>query len=180
MNVRTARLAAAALSATAGLAVLAPVAGAAVTTPQVVLATVGDSIIASVTNSTVDFGTIGIGANVIPTTAAGTLRVQSNVPYTVTVLGSKAGLTKYVGGVYTDSVALAPLAMTTSSIAPGAVPVAGGVIGNNPLLPTLVASGTGLLSNDHTFDLSFAQTVAPTDAKTTYRNDLTYTTAAAL
>lgn len=180
MNARIARIATtAALLATGGLAVLAPASGADTTT-QAVTATVGDSIVTAVSNSTVDFGTLGIGAHVIPKATAGTLRVQSNVAYTVTVLGAKAALTKYVTGSYTDSVKLGALAMTTSSTALGAVPVTGAVIGNDSTLPTLVASGTGLLSYDHTFDLSFAQTVAPGDAKTTYRNDLTYTTTGVL
>lgn len=183
MNVRTtriARIATVGLAATAGLAGLAPQAQAADTT-QVVTATVGDSIIAAVSNPSVSFGTLGIGAHVIPTETAGTLKVQSNVPYKVTVLGQKAAMTKYVDGVYTDSVTLPKLAMTTASSELGAVPVTtAAVVGNDPTLPTLIAAGTGLLSNDHTFNLSFAQTVAPNAAKTTYRNVLTYTTTAAL
>lgn len=179
MKTRTARLATAALAAGVSLAALAPGAGADSTT-QTVTATVGDSIVTSVSNSAVNFGTLGVGAHVIPKATAGTLRVQSNVAYKVTVLGAKAALTEYVSGVYTDSVKLAPLAMTTSSVSTGAVPVTSAVIGNDATLPTLVASGTGLASYDHTFDLSFAQTVALTDKKTTYRNDLTYTTTAAL
>lgn len=179
LTARTARFATAAFAAGAGLATLAPGAGA-VETDQVVTATVGDSIVASVSNAAVNFGTLGIGTHVVPTGTAGTLNVQSNVPYTVTVVGAKAALTKYVGGIYSDSVTLAPLAMTTASSQLGAVPATAAVIGNNPLLPTVVAGGTGLLSHDHTFDLSFAQTVAPNADKTTYRNVLTYTTAATL
>lgn len=178
MNARTARIATAALAATTGLAVLAPVAGA-VDTPQVVTAAIGDSIVASVSNATVDFGTIGVGANVVPTATAGTLRIQANVAYTVTVQGLKPTMSKYVSGAYVVGTSMAsPLLITTASSATGAVPVAGAVITDTA--PTLVATGTGLLSNDHTYNVSFAQTVAPTDAKTTYRNDLTYTTTATL
>lgn len=175
MNARTVRLATAALAASTGLAVLAPGAGA-VTTSQVVTAAIGESIIATVSNATVNFGTIGVGANVVPTATAGTLRVQANVLYTVTVQGLKPTMTQYVDNGYVAGTAMASplLVTTTASGVTGAVPVSAAVITDTA--PTLVATGTGLLSNDHTYNLSFAQTVAPTDAKTTYRNDLTYTT----
>lgn len=174
MKLRRTSLAALALAG-AGLAALAPVASA---ETQVVTATVGDSITLTVSNPTVAFGTLGTGVNVVPTATAGTLRVQANVPYTVKVYAAKATMTKYVSGAYDDLVKMSnALAMTTASTSLGAVPVSGAVIGNNSTSPTLVASSTALTS-DNTYDVSFSQTVAPGDAKTTYRNDLTYVTAA--
>lgn len=170
---------AAAALALVGAAALAPAASA-VTNTQEVTASVADSITVTLSKSSVPFGTLGVGANVVPTSTAGTLRVQSNVAYTVKAHATKAKLTKYVSGAYDDVVKLAnALSMTTTSLSVGAVPVSAAVIGNDSTNPTLVASSLAT-SNDHLYDLSFAQAVDPADAKTTYRNELTYTTTAVL
>lgn len=170
---------AAAAIALAGATALAP-AATAVTNTQEVTASIADSITVTLSKTSVPFGALGVGANVVPTATAGTLGVQANVAYTVKVHAAKATMTKYVSGAYDDLVKLANgLSMTTTSLSVGAVPVSAAVIGNDSTNPTLVASSVAT-SSDHLYDLSFAQTVAPADAKTTYRNELTYTTTATL
>ena len=172
MNIRRKIAAAAAVATAAGFGGMAEANAVTASTTQVVTGTVVDSVSVSVSKATVPFGNLGVGANVIPTATAGTMTVSANIGYSVTVLGLKAKMTKYTT-LYDDTVTMAsPLLMTTTSASTGAVPVAAATIGNDATAPSVVA--TGVLGT-HTYDLSFAQTVAPADAHTTYRNDLTYT-----
>src|SRR5581483_4733050 len=107
---RAIRVAAGAL-ALGALAVLPALPASADTATQVVIATLGSSVsISTAPTATVDFGNLAaVGAN---TVSGGSIGVTANTPYTLTVQGNKAKMTKYVSGVYTDAVALtAPLAV---------------------------------------------------------------------
>lgn len=146
-------------------------------TSQIVTATVDNSVTVSVSKPTVDFGNLSIGTNTVSGAGAGTLRVQANVPYTVKVHGMNAKMTKYASGAYVSGTSLAAnLVMATSTGSLDAVAFPAVTIADASA-PALVASSVAL-SSDHTYDLSFVQVLSPTDAKATYRHDLTYVGAA--
>lgn len=119
------------------------------------------------------------GAN---TTSGGTMQIQSNVAYTVTVVADKAKLTEYITatGAYqtTSPKSLTnPLSIVPTLSSGAGVPVASLAVGTTP---ATIATGTGLTTDSYALTLSqtTAITDAPLAAGRTYHMVLTYTASA--
>ena len=151
---------------------------------QNVNATLGSSV--SMTASPADIASGGwtlanTGAN---TTSGGTVAINSNAPYTVSVSADKTRMTEYGSGAY---IASSPKALTsaltvTATRASGSATVPGvgaaAVVGTS----TLLGTGTGLGTDSYT--LSFSQPTLITDSALpsteVYHIVLTYTAASTL
>ena len=121
------------------------------------------------------------GAN---TTSGGSLAMNANEPYTVSVTADKTRMTEYTGSAYVASspkTLTSPLVVTpvrTGGTAPLAATVSAATLGTSSLLVVGTGLGTDL------FDLTLAQTTAITDSALpggeTYHIVLTYTASSTL
>lgn len=156
-----------ALPAAAAALLLALPAAAAGSETQSVTGVIESSISASLSQPTVT-RTLQVGGNTIE---AGTLTVDANVLATVNVTFDKTAMTVWANGVYGTAALGAPLGLTATDLAGGAVGTATSSTGG---------SFTTSLLGQTTYSLVYNQLVATSDAPGTYRIQTTYTVSGGL
>jgi hypothetical protein len=149
---------------------------------QTIDATLTNTISMTATpSSSVSWTLASSGAN---TASGGSMTINSNGPYTVSVTADKSKMTEYTSGAY---VASSPKTLTTaltvqSARSAGTAVVPG--VGSNAVVgtSTLAATGTGLGTD--TYDVTLSQPTLITDpalpAGETYHIQLTYTASSTL
>lgn len=163
------------------LALLVP--GGAGAATQTIDATLGSSV-SMTTSPTASISGWALSAAGANTTSGGSMTIQANAPYTVTVVADQAKMTEYVTGT-SSYVTPSPKQLTAAlSVVPtlsggAGVPVASLAVGT---VAAPLATGTGLTTDSYALTLS--QTTAVTDSPLasgrTYHIVLTYTASAAL
>lgn len=163
------------------LALVVPAGAGAAT--QTIDATLGSSV-SMTTSPTASISGWALSATGANTVSGGSMTIQANTPYTVTVAGDQAKMTEYITGT-SSYVTPSPKQLTAAlsvipTLSSGAgVPVASLAVGT---VAAPLAAGTGLTTDSYALTLS--QTTAITDsplaAGRTYHIVLTYTASAVL
>lgn len=140
---------------------------------QEITGIIGDSTsITTPPTAAVSFGNFAVGLNSV---AGGSITVQSNVAYGVTVAADRAAMTEWDGNAYGDN-ALGTALTIVPTIAGGSpVPIASLGVGTSA---ATLFTGLGLTTDS--VSLALHQTVLVADAPGTYRTVLTYTAAPTL
>jgi len=149
---------------------------------QTIDATLGSTLAMTATpSSSVSWTLASSGAN---TTSGGSMTLNSNQPYIVSVTADKSKMTEYASGAY---VASSPKTLTTAltvqSVRSAGTAVVAGV-GSNAVVgtSTLAATGTGLGTD--TYDVTLSQPTLISDPALppgeTYHIVLTYTASSTL
>jgi hypothetical protein len=152
------------------------------TSTQVIDASIGTSISMTTTPS----ATIGgwtLAASGANTTAGGTMAVQANTPYKVTVKSDKATMTEFVTGSSAYETAspkslTTPISVVTALTAGAGIPVPTLAVGTTT---ANIATGTGLTTDTYSVTLSQPTVISdvPLAAGRTYHIVLTYTATSA-